>query len=982
MKKLLCICFLLTLGNQLIFSQADYISWEFRGGNLLNNPDGTSTGPGPEPAGLFNTKIPTTNGRLPSAILADLDNDNDLDFISGSQEGSVHYFENTGTPTAPHWVLASIPTLDTIWIARDLTVRNQNRPQLADIDGDGDLDLFIGTDYDYEEDRNNDILFYRNISIEANSPIFEYVPAGLPGLNNQEIGEFPGLGFVDLDNDTDLDLVALGSDKLTYYKNIGTRTDPNFERQSEADSPWDDANAFNNMDAPIPVFEDFDKDGDYDMFFMVDDPGLVRWIENVGTVTTPNFVSPQKVFNGELTLGEIGSFGTIDFGDVDGDGLKDAILASFNVPRFAWFRQVPVCIAPTITEVAATPVLCEGETSTITISGNLNIASTWSIYTDSCGGTLLGTTSTNTSAFEVTPSAPSTTYYIRGEDGNITCIDETTAICTTITIPVNALDDSSFNYNKVIHCTNDSNPTPIITGLAGGTFSADTGLNIDPNSGTIDIASSTTGSYTVTYTTAGTCPDSSEVTVEIVALDDPSFRYSQALYCSNEANPSPIITGTPGGTFSADIGLNIDPNSGTIDIAGSTTGSYTVTYTTAGTCPDSSEVTVEIVALDDPSFGYSQAVYCSNEANPSPIITGTPGGTFSADIGLNIDPNSGTIDIASSTAGIYTIAYTTAGTCPNSSEVTLEISELDDPSFGYSQAVYCSNEANPSPIITGTPGGTFSADTGLNIDPNSGTIDIAGSTAGSYTVTYTTTGICSDSSNFEVDISALDDASFNYEATTYCANDSNPTPSITGLIEGVFSSTAGLSIDPSSGSIDIASSTPGIYTVTYTTSGTCPNSNTVDVTINELPDVIVTNNSPTLTSTTLANASYQWINCDTNEPVSGETNASFTATENGLFAVEVTQNGCSIRSSCFAIQNLNPDDVDTINSFKTYPNPTRSSINLTLSTVNKITLYNYYGRKVFETSETSFDISSLTSGIYFMEVETNEGRTIKKIVRQ
>ncbi len=979
MKKLLCICFLLTLGNQLTFSQADYISWEFRGGNLLNNPDGTSTGPGPEPAGLFNTKIPTTNGRLPSAILADLDNDNDLDFISGSQEGSVHYFENTGTSTAPHWVLASIPTLDTIWIARDLTVRNQNRPQLADIDGDGDLDLFIGTDYDYEEDRNNDILFYRNISIDANSPIFEYVPAGLPGLNNQEIGEFPGLGFVDLDNDTDLDLVALGSDKLTYYKNIGTRTDPNFERQSEADSPWDDANAFNNMDAPIPVFEDFDKDGDYDMFFIVDDPGLVRWIENVGTVTTPNFVSPQKGFNGELTQGEIGSFGTIDFGDVDGDGLKDAILASFNVPRFAWFRQVPVCIAPTITEVAATPVLCEGETSAITISGNLNIASTWSIYTDSCGGTLIGITSTNISTFEVTITEPSTTFYIRGEDGDITCIDETTAICTSITIIVN---DPSFNYSQSQYCVNEPNPTPLITGESGGTFNSTAGLSIDSTTGIIDIAASTPGLYTVTYTTAGTCPKSSDVQVDIQALDDASFSYDTTLYCINDSNPTPMITGLAGGIFSSTAGLNIDPNSGTIDIASSTTGSYTVTYTTAGTCPDSSEVTVEIVALDDPSFGYSQELYCSNEANPSPIITGTPGGTFSADAGLNIDPNSGTIDIASSTTGSYTVTYTTAGTCPDSSEITVEIVALDDPSFGYSEALYCINDPNPTPTITGSVGGTFSSTTGLSIDPVTGTIDIASSVQGVYSVTYTTIGTCPNSSNFEVDISALDDASFNYEVTTYCVNDSNPTPSITGLIGGVFSTTAGLSIDPSSGSIDIASSTPGIYTVTYTTSGTCPNSNTVDVTINELPDVIVINNSPTLTSTTLANASYQWINCDTNEPVSGETNASFTATENGLFAVEVTQNGCSIRSSCFAIQNLNPDDVDTINTFKTYPNPTRSSINLTLSTVNKITLYNYYGRKVFETSETSFDISSLTSGIYFMEVETNEGRTIKKIVRQ
>ncbi len=1060
MKKLLCICLLVVFGNQFLIAQADYISWEFRGGNLLNNPDGSSTGPGPEPAGLDVAAIPTTLGRLPSAVLVDIDNDDDLDFISGSQRGSVHYFENTGTPTAPNWVLASIPSLDAIDIDPLNPARNQNRPQLADIDDDGDLDLFIGTERDHEGDGDNDILFYRNVGTPE-VPVFEYVPDALPGLNNQEIAEFPGLGFVDLDNDTDLDLVALGSDKLTYYKNIGTIDNPIFELQSEADSPWDNESAYTNMDVPIPVFEDFDKDGDYDMFFTIDDPGLVRWIENVGTVNVAHFESSQQSFNGELTLGEAGSFGTIDFGDVNGDGLKDAILTSFNVPRFAWFRQVPVCIAPNITEVTSTTVTCEGETATITISGNLNIASTWSIYTDSCGENLIGTTTTNTSTFEVTPSAPGTTYYIRGEDGNIACIDETTATCTSITIPVNAFDDPSFNYSKALYCkdeanpsptitgttggnfsadpgltidpnsgiidianstagsytvtyatagicpdssevtveitelddpsfsysqalycSNEANPSPTITGTTGGTFSADPGLTIDPNSGIIDIANSTAGSYTVTYATAGICPDSSEVTVEITELDDPSFSYSQALYCSNEANPSPTITGTTGGTFSADPGLSIDPSSGTIDIANSTAGSYTVTYTTAGICPDSSEVNVEITELDDPSFSYSQALYCSNEANPSPTITGNTGGTFSADPGLSIDSSSGTIDIANSTAGSYTVTYTTAGTCPDSSEVTVEITELDDPSFSYSQALYCSNEANPSPTITGNTGGTFSADPGLSIDPSSGTIDIANSTAGSYTVTYTTAGTCPDSSEVTVEITELDDPSFSYSQPLYCSNEANPSPTITGTTGGTFSADPGLSIDPSSGTIDIANSTAGSYTVTYTTAGICSNSSAVDVTINALPDVSVTDDAPTLIANTIAGATYQWINCDTDEPISGETNASFTATENGSYAVEISVNDCTSRSSCFTIEIRNPEIPDTLSSFKLFPNPTDGAVNVTLESVNKITLFNYYGRKVFETSNTSFDISVLRSGLYFMKIETNQGETIKKIVRK
>ena len=40
--------------------------------------------------------------------------------------------------------------------------------------------------------------------------------------------------------------------------------------------------------------------------------------------------------------------------------------------------------------------------------------------------------------------------------------------------------------------------------------------------------------------------------------------------------------------------------------------------------------------------------------------------------------------------------------------------------------------------------------------------------------------------------------------------------------EETFSSTVGLSITAGSGVIDVSASTPGTYTVTYTTNGTCP----------------------------------------------------------------------------------------------------------------------------------------------------------------
>ncbi|WP_103068827.1 T9SS type B sorting domain-containing protein [Aquimarina sediminis] len=755
MKKLLLICLVFLLGNQLLSAQASFIDWEFRGGKLLANPDGTSTGPGPEPAGLDIAAIPITPisyGRLPSVVLADLDNDNDLDFISGSQGGTVHYFENNGTVTAPNWVSASIPTLDTIWIDRTRTSRNQNRPQLVDIDDDGDLDLFIGSQYNYEGLTTDDVRFYRNVGTPE-IPVFSYVPACIPGLKDQDISEFPGFGFADLDNDTDLDLVALGSDKLTYYKNIGTKELPNFELQSEANSPWADENEYTNMDVPIPVFEDFDKDGDLDMYFMIDS-GHVRWIENIGTVTNPNFVSPQKTMNGELTNGDMGSFPVVDFGDVNGDGLKDALLANFNPPAFAWFRQVPVCVSPTITSVTATPVTCEGETSTITITGNLNIASTWSIYTDSCGGTLVGSTTTSTSTFTVTPSSPSTTYYIRGEDGAITCIDETTATCTTVTIIAPPIDDASFNYSAAAYCTNDTDPTPTITGTIGGNFTyTPPGLSMTTSSGEIDVSTSTPGTYTVTYTTTGACPNSSDTSITINAQDNASFNYAASAYCVDDTDPTPTITGTIGGSFtSTPAGLSIT-GSGEIDVSTSTPGTYTVTYTTTGICPNSSNTSITINAQDNASFNYDASAYCVDESDPTPTITGTIGGSFtSTPTGLSMTASSGEIDLSSSTPGTYTVTYTTTGTCPNSDNINIIVNSLDDANFDYDQSSYSIDEPDPIPTIAGVTGGSFSSTTGLSINTTSGEIDLSNSATGTYIVTYTTAGNCENSTDQSVSI--------------------------------------------------------------------------------------------------------------------------------------------------------------------------------------------------------------------------------------
>jgi gliding motility-associated-like protein len=125
---------------------------------------------------------------------------------------------------------------------------------------------------------------------------------------------------------------------------------------------------------------------------------------------------------------------------------------------------------------------------------------------------------------------------------------------------------------------------------------------------------------------------------------------------------------------------------------------------------------------------------------------------------------------------------------------------------------------------------------------------------------------------------------FNYVPYTFCQNMPNPTPVLSpGAVAGTYSSTPGLVIDPVTGTINLAASTPGTYVVTSTSAttigGTC---NTIPF-ITTSRTVIIT--APANAVISYASASY----CNTNtttQPViitgDGSTGGTYSATPAGL----------------------------------------------------------------------------------------------------
>ncbi|MBC6113197.1 hypothetical protein H7U22_22525, partial [Pedobacter sp. CCM 8938] len=167
------------------------------------------------------------------------------------------------------------------------------------------------------------------------------------------------------------------------------------------------------------------------------------------------------------------------------------------------------------------------------------------------------------------------------------------------------------------------------------------------------------------------------------------------------------------------------------------------------------------------------------------------------------------------------------------SSLSVNINALPTATIAY-PAVICQSDAAKSVTMTGQTGGTYSAlPAGLTIDATTGAVTPGTSTAGTYTVTYTfTNGTCPNTATAPVTINALPTATIAYPATPYYATGTVAVVQ-TGQGSGTYTALpAGLSINASTGLVDLGASTVGTYTVTYTFSnGTCSNTTTAPIKI-------------------------------------------------------------------------------------------------------------------------------------------------------
>ena len=274
----------------------------------------------------------------------------------------------------------------------------------------------------------------------------------------------------------------------------------------------------------------------------------------------------------------------------------------------------------------------------------------------------------------------------------------------------------------------------------------------------------------------------------------------------------------------------------------------------------SSVTTLSFPTSPTATFSYAGSPFCPNLTTAQPVtLTGTgayTGGTFSSTSGLTINAATGAVTPNTSTSGNYTVTYMVpaSGGCaafPVTGNV--EIKTTPTATISYTGTPFCTTLISGQTVtLTGTgtyTGGTYASTTGLTIDPATGAITPSTSTPGNYTVTYTlagTAGCSSVTATTPIVITKVPTASIAYPGTPFCTSlTSAQSVTLTGTeayTGGQFTSTAGLTINATTGAIIPSTSTPGNYVVTYTipaSSGCSQVPTTTSITIIRIPTATI-----------------------------------------------------------------------------------------------------------------------------------------------
>lgn len=150
---------------------------------------------------------------------------------------------------------------------------------------------------------------------------------------------------------------------------------------------------------------------------------------------------------------------------------------------------------------------------------------------------------------------------------------------------------------------------------------------------------------------------------------------------------------------------------------------------------------------------------------------------------------------------------------------------------------------------------------------------------------------------------------------------------------------------------------------------------TLNLTINNVSDlstytsgnIIIANNSE---------ATYKWLDCNNNFAVlPNDTSQYFIASNDGNYAVQLSENGCIDTSSCVSINTVGLIENSFTHKIQVYPNPTSEELNIKIQSNllgSKFRIVNILGQEVKQgeltNSMSNIDVSKLPKGYYVLTI--------------
>ena len=685
-------------------------------------------------------------------------------------------------------------------------------------------------------------------------------------------------------------------------------------------------------------------------------------------------------------------------GDCSAWTLFESLYAS-NVAVDQLQRNCTIAI-PSNPSISGTLNFCQGNSTTLTANPT-GFQYVWS--DNSTGGTL----NANTGG----------TYSV--VVGNGTCSLSSVSVSVTENYPPSAPTTITASDTVCSGIANIFISVPSVALATGYNWTLPTGWNITSGNNTNVIqTTSGTGSGTISVTAQNNCGTTAAATKPVTVLPSslsaPDSVTGTISVCAGQSQvySVPAVSGASSYLWSYPSGWSVTSGNNTEAITVTTGSNGGLIFVQAvNSCGNSAATgkTINITSAPaTPSAIVASDTVCTNIANINILVTNDPSATTYNWIlpgGWNVTAGNNThaiqITSGSSSGTISVTAQNNCGTSsPVSKQITVVPSNLGAPGSILGATAVCAGVSQNYSIaaVSGATSYLWSYPAGWSVTSGNNTEAVTLTTGNAGGLVFVqAVNSCGNSTptGTNVSIKPIPDIGSPVSGNdSVCMNNHSvltfSVPAVAAADSFIWSATNNWNISSGQGSNSIGvtpNSSNSTISVHATNNCGTGSSQSINVTVLDTPQVTISQQGNQL-STTLTGVTYQWYLNGT--VLSNETNSSITPVQTGNYYLQITDaNGCSGTSQSLNVIINSITELDE-NIFNMFPNPNSTDVlNFTIGVEmlgSELKIVDATGRMAFKSEmtnrKTGINISTLSRGVYVVNVELNGSAIRKKLIIQ